>query len=494
MASEYLRQLAPAPPLEFARQYLIHYPRIGLGHFPPLLYGIEALWFLLFGVSKVSAHLMIGVFTAAVAWLTWRAASRAWGAAYGVAAALLWLSFFDVQLASVSIMVEPLVALLCFGAATAYAAYVESSRVRYGLLFGVLAGLGLLAKGTAIELALIPPLTVLLAGKPRLALSWKFWVPALVVAAIAAPWYVWSEMNIQSMGGIVHRATLLERKTGPLFRLALWLKIGGAPIAALATAGLIGTLARLRLKRPLSPEWAAYSALILAVTAGHMYLPESRETRHLFHATPVFALFALAGLRLLDERLPRGRAWRLAPFAALLGLMWAGKGLYLIKKPASGYPLAVDRLVEAVDLEGKAVLISSQGRGEGAFIAEMAMHHPKPAAVILRGTKSLALTTWTAESSKPYFTTEQEMRDYLASIPIAVVVLDDIDSRFNFEHHRLLRQVVENSPEDWRLWSDERGIKVYESTLADARIRTPIQLEMRRLRHSKVLTLEPLVQ
>src|SRR5580704_6566646 len=39
-------------PVHFLAHYHEHYPLVGIGHWPPLYYGIEALWMLLFSSSQ----------------------------------------------------------------------------------------------------------------------------------------------------------------------------------------------------------------------------------------------------------------------------------------------------------------------------------------------------------------------------------------------------------------------------------------------------------
>ena len=45
MVRDYLAQLAPAPPMEYAEAYYIHYPRVAMGHWPPMFYAVEGVWY-----------------------------------------------------------------------------------------------------------------------------------------------------------------------------------------------------------------------------------------------------------------------------------------------------------------------------------------------------------------------------------------------------------------------------------------------------------------
>jgi len=55
MVADYLSTFPHTPMLQFAKYSYIHRPKIAIGHYPPLFYFIQGLWFLLFGASRQSA-------------------------------------------------------------------------------------------------------------------------------------------------------------------------------------------------------------------------------------------------------------------------------------------------------------------------------------------------------------------------------------------------------------------------------------------------------
>lgn len=64
MVRDYVASGFPWPPMEYAENYYVHYPKVALGHYPPVFYVLEAAWMLLFGPSRVSVLLLLGTLTA----------------------------------------------------------------------------------------------------------------------------------------------------------------------------------------------------------------------------------------------------------------------------------------------------------------------------------------------------------------------------------------------------------------------------------------------
>ena len=59
-------------PIEYAEDYYLHYPKVGIGHWPPVFYALQAVWTLPFGASRTSVLLLMAVIAAALAWSLYR--------------------------------------------------------------------------------------------------------------------------------------------------------------------------------------------------------------------------------------------------------------------------------------------------------------------------------------------------------------------------------------------------------------------------------------
>ena len=76
MVHDFLVHPGAGQPMAFAQQFYLHYPKVAIGNWPPLLHGVLAVWYLLFGVSRASALVLMAVFAAATAGLMAAAAWR----------------------------------------------------------------------------------------------------------------------------------------------------------------------------------------------------------------------------------------------------------------------------------------------------------------------------------------------------------------------------------------------------------------------------------
>src|ERR1700683_416038 len=56
----------PLSPLLFLKNFHSHYPLVGIGHWGPVYYVVEALWMLLFGCSRASVLLLAAAVTSAI--------------------------------------------------------------------------------------------------------------------------------------------------------------------------------------------------------------------------------------------------------------------------------------------------------------------------------------------------------------------------------------------------------------------------------------------
>ncbi len=89
-------------PLDYALAYHAHYPLVGIGHWAPAWYGIEALWMLLAGTTKPSVLLFCALTTAGLSSLLAFAVARRVNFATGLAAGALFAAAGSVAISSSS--------------------------------------------------------------------------------------------------------------------------------------------------------------------------------------------------------------------------------------------------------------------------------------------------------------------------------------------------------------------------------------------------------
>ncbi|HSI10866.1 MAG TPA: hypothetical protein VK961_02425, partial [Chthoniobacter sp.] len=125
--------------------------------------------------------------------------------------------------------------------------------------------------------------------------------------------------------------------------------------------------------------------------------------------------------------------------------------LPLKTKGSSGFaPLAEQMLADASPADE--ALVSSDARGEGMFIADVALHENRPGHVIQRASKSLASSTWSGSGYSPLFNNDADLLHFLADGKIRYLILDDaLPNDRRQEHHDQLRRVAEANHERFLL-------------------------------------------
>jgi hypothetical protein len=231
----------------------------------------------------------------------------------------------------------------------------------------------------------------------------------------------------------------------------------GGMVAALALAGSVS----LFLPKTRKPPIAICSlALVLGVWIFQALTPVGLEARHLMPAMPGLILLAVAGLHAITGRCRPGV--RAAVAAGVLAVFFAWPSVFPPAGPAPGYgslgnqaavsPFRIPRkqwggfesITDAVLKAGpgKKVLVASDARGEGMFIAAVAAHDPhRPSYTIERASKLLATSEWSGASYQVFYQTPDQVRDAVAKAGIALVVIDSSPDPLP-PHDKLLEEAI----------------------------------------------------
>jgi len=116
MVRDYLAAGAASGAMRFAENYYLHYPKVALGHFPPLLYVVEAAWMLAFPPWRFSLLLLEALLLAASAALLCFPIRRETGALVAVSAPVLLILTPVVRYCASMVMAEVLCVLLVVAA------------------------------------------------------------------------------------------------------------------------------------------------------------------------------------------------------------------------------------------------------------------------------------------------------------------------------------------------------------------------------------------
>ena len=156
--------------------------------------------------------------------------------------------------------------------------------------------------------------------------------------------------------------------------------------------------------------------------------------------------------------------------AGLAVLLLGYKSWPISQKGFSGFaPLAEVMRNDATAVD--VTLVSSDARGEGMFISEVAMHERRPGHTILRASKTLAKSSWSGSGYAPLFTSDDEVLAFLTSGKIQYLALDDaVPEDKRRTHQDQLKRVVGQHSEEFAL------VASAETVRAGVRQSSPAQL------------------
>jgi hypothetical protein len=455
MVHDFLVHPGAGQPLAFAQQFYLHYPKVAIGNWPPLLHGVLAVWYLLFGVSRASALVLMAVFASATAGLMAAAARRLLSPMAGVFAGAVYLALPLVQESSAVVMTEHLVTLLILTSTLMFARFARSRTAVDALLFGSLASAAILTRGSAWALAAVPPIVIGLTRDWRLLTNWRLWLAALMVGALCVPWYVATRgMSPNAMVGIDATASAAFFQQAMAYFPLAALRAIGLALTLLAALGLWHTMLRRpspaaapppasatsAARRPV--EWPALAAMAIGVLLIQCVVPAGIEQRYMLQLLPALVLFAAAGLHWLTTFGVPVIAWS----ATIIIL------LTMFRLPDTMRNSGYDQI--AADLASQptpTLLLISDARGEGSMVAAIALRDRRPHSLALRGSKLLVSEDWLGRASHPRFATDDAMRTMLDAIPVNAVMIDHaIEANQARPYHQQIEQLLKADPEHWQ--------------------------------------------
>jgi hypothetical protein len=442
-------------PGHFAREYYKDFPKIALGHYPPFYYVVSALVLLV--APNIGALVALqGVLMAVLGGLVFASARRVIGVFPAVCAALMTMLVPMMWKLGLHVMADWLLACLCYLAVLCWVRYCERPTVGRSLLFGLVAALAILTKGSGIMLGAIPPLVLLLRRQWPLLRTWSWWAASVPVLLLAAPWIVLTAgITKEGMTG----QTTLEffRSAVAYYGVTLPETFGGLWLA-LAVVGLAIWLHRAWL-RSISDREATLLACLGGCLAIILFIPAGLSSRYLAPVVPVLVLLACAGARgVSDLLLPaRMRAWAASGLLILaLALVLQMHGMP--QKEVHGFAEAaafVQAQPQPDSMQRDFWLVSSEAKGEGAVIAEAAFRLPQRAPSrlrIYRAGKELGASDWLGRGYQPAFATEPAVLAHLDKLGVRWVFVDlSGPEKLRVAHERLLETALRNAPGQWRL-------------------------------------------
>jgi len=422
MIHDYLRAGLPWPPMAYAQDYYAHYPKVALGHWPPVYFLLQTLWALPFGTAKASALFFHCVLSALFLVATYALLRRWFEAWLSALACLFALTMPEVAALSRTLGSE----LLLSGLVLAALLFLERFLQRPGLWpavgFGGSALLAVLTKGTAIMLIpLAAVLTTVYRGWLLLLRNRALWCTVTMAAVLAVPWYLLApdalHERVRRFGG----PGLYFWKGRIDGTLGFWPEQLGWVGLLLVAAGMFAFLFLRRYQHLRPFGYLALSAL--AVIPLFRFTILVWEVRHFVAMVPFVLIFLSLGIlelvRLLGGGIPARAAGALL---LVVPALWHVRSLP--PKPEIGLASVVRHLAAWPPSAGP-LLIVAGSIGEGAFVSEFAMIDHRPGHRIERGSKLFIKSDFMAKHVVKRYQSPAELAQMLSDLPHRAIVLED---------------------------------------------------------------------
>lgn len=455
MLHDYLVSGFPQHPMRYAENYYAHYPKVALGHYPPGFYVLEGVWLTIFPVNRASVLIFMATLCGTFGFLIFNVALRRLGS-MALAGVLAWtaIALPLTQTLTFTVMADLALAIAVLLAALAFVRFMESGRWFDSLAFGLWASAATMTKGSGLFLALVPPLAIVLSSRYRLLKNKSLWIAVVPVVLICGPWLYFSRGITAE--GMIDRTPLEHLKFALPYFAKQFVNVFGAMLIP-AALGIFWALRRKRSAEgrwlSLEPFWAVMLALPICLVVFFSGIPAGLEPRYLLPVVPAVLFLFGGGLIWLRSLFPREQegtlGWELGVVAVLI--FFVGKFRIEVKDFA-GFRESVRQLVGEAGARRDALhfLISSDARGEGAFISEVAMlDRNRPSHTVDRSSKVLASSDWLGRGYKPAFASDVELSQFIDEAGYDGVFVDEgIPSIFLVPHHEQISRVM-RSREDF---------------------------------------------
>ena len=460
MVHDYLWLAPSTSPMAFANQYYATFPKVALGHYPPGYYltAATALSLLCDPRALIVLQSLLIAALATASWLfarRWITSGDAWLALFP---SLILLFQNEVVRVGCHVMADFQLALLVFAALWAWQNYLTRPSYRSSLAFGLFAAAAILTKGTAMGLAGVPILTLIMNRRWQDLTRLSWWAAALPVLIFAGPWMIFSVRFTQE-GFMTHDPAAFLKDAIAYYRHTLP-RFFGWPLLALLLGSIIRLLKDIThrttdpVRITLWSGWLSIQILIMIVPSG---LSPRYLLAGLLPATLLATIELQTLLRLFSKsHLPGTRQTQpprvaFAAFALLtLFLTWRVE-----PQTVSGFSAAINRLLLENPSQKKVWLVASDPRGEGALIAASAFNTTDRTSdhlTLVRGSKALANSDWMGRDYIPKYQDASSLLNLLDSLKIDTAIVDlSVPTAAIRPHETDLRLVLDQPHSGWHL-------------------------------------------
>jgi len=437
MVRDYVALGFGANPLEFVKQYYLHYPAVAPLVWPPLFHVTAGLWMLVFGASGASALTFVGLTAAAALLIFFELSRREFGR---VAALLMALTLGGLRLfvdLATTVMIDMMVLTGALAFIWALSLMLDQPDGRAWRATGLAGGLWGATKANG--LAALPSFGVALLLQTRSGPGWRKKLgTAAIIGALSLPPALVSMALLRG-----HEPPQSAGMEAMLKRLVFyvdnaWWQVGWW-VLGLAAAGMAASGHQLVKRRAGALETAMLATL--AGTIGlHVFLPLDHNERYLAPMLPPVLYFAVHAGRLIR--------WRHAATAAafLVAVLVLPARFDVPRQTPAGLRESALRLREW-NAEPRRVMVFSDERGETALVAEMAMCGPRRSDFVVRGSKMVSESSWYGGNYRLLVESPEKLAELVEALGIQEVLMDHSALAKGREEHKLAARMMELMPD-----------------------------------------------
>jgi len=448
MVRDYIAHGLTQNPLSFAKEYYDHYPFFAVGYWPPLYYVMMGTWFLIAGVGRLQALLLVGVVASGCAWLICVLVRRRAGDAAGFCAGLLFLTLPEVQTWLCAVMVDQTVLFFSLAATLFTIRYFERPDWTNAIGFALCAAATVLTKYSGLFILGLPYLVLLLLRRFDLLRSRSFWAQPVLTCALVAPWVLWTA-HLARVGlpakapqsGIVVRIIDFSRES---------LLIFPAVPLVFVIAGLVVLVMRPSAWRLDTTVTACYIVLLIGFL---VVTPVDAERRYLQGAAAALLVLSFFGWwTFVEAAANRGAQWvKFAPILVIAAAVTISslQVLRFRRIPDTAVPEVVRAVTRQPQWRGKRILVAPDM--EGSMIAEFVARDPRrPGYWLRRPSKRFASLDWFGGHYSTRFSSASDVMKELRADPVDLVIWHRIPVSSQRPHEQQIEEVLKDSPAEWR--------------------------------------------
>ncbi len=448
---QYLGHGLGGNPLAFAQDLYLFYPKISIGHWPPLYYALIAPLFFVLPVEPATAMAINVVVAMAPAALIALVVGRFAGWRWALAAGLLYATVPVVLMSERFFHLDQAVAAVGLGGAIVWARFAAAPSYRLSIAYGMLAGAAILIKGNGWILGLLPAFHIMLSGRWALLIDRKTYVGAAVALGAVVPWQLVT-MKISS-DGFMFEAGLGYTLAAIRFNVGvLWENLGALGLVAAALA------AGVALRKPYRGSEFRHAAelcaaLILATITLQSLVPVALAGRYMAPALAATAILTvMAVVMVLRSRFLAGSArMRAAVAVAAVAVLALPGAMFLWKSTPKG-DLRMDLAAAAAMSTGapRITVIDGSSGAEGALIAEVAVRDSARSNYVVRASKLLSRSNYLGGDYELLAATPAAAAAALRELGVGAVVLERRPGMAPYPHGVILLQALEAEGSEFR--------------------------------------------